>query len=59
MGRGVFRFLALAALLAACVDKQQAPCDPADDASCSIVKGNPCHVDSDCGDGRCVNGTCG
>jgi len=58
MGRGVFRFLALAALLAACVDKQQAPCDPADDASCSIVKGNPCHVDSDCGDGRCVNGTC-
>jgi hypothetical protein len=50
--------LAVALLAAACVDKKQVNCDPADE-SCSVSpQGNPCRTDVDCADGHCVGGTC-
>lgn len=60
MGRGNVRWLAVALLAAACLDKQhQPPCDPAVDTSCPVVTQAVCTRDSDCGDGTCQpDGTC-
>jgi hypothetical protein len=48
----------MALLSAACVDKKQVGCDPADDSCAILPVGNPCRVDADCGDGRCTGGLC-
>jgi hypothetical protein len=52
--RGWGVFIAAALGLCACVDKALAPCDPNDDTCNPPPKGNPCRIDADCGDGKCL-----
>ena len=50
----------VAIVVAGCSHDATLPCDPTDE-SCNVAvsKGNPCRIDADCGDGKCLpDGTC-